>query len=548
MTRFQRASEHQLLRRVATLLILAGLAPSVLAQTQPPKPVPIETQPYRIAFSLRCLPETRIDSAARAVLLRDWQNLVKRFIGSPWIVSVEPESSPLSLIDPANPAPNAFAQWTNVDKVWIARLILNDQHKLSFAGREYDVATRRLGSYLERPLHDWVDAPRQLLSFSLDLFSPTAMLARQEAGKAILTVRGAALEPASPTGQVTTKGAVFIPLRLVSLRNGTTQILRIPFTYLQVESVDGATAQCTITSALADPFTRRIARPSSIAAIAIKPGRTPLHLRFVTKPDKEPAAGYTLTAHLPGHTESLELGTTDRSGRIEVRPGFADNLMVLRLIAGRVEPLVEFPMMPGESSEERVIPIDPLPQTIALEARIDALRDQVVDLVALRARLEARMKARLEGEDWDGLDEALKEFQTLPPRDKIANALIKMKEEAAREQAETRKKILTRTAQAELADLQSTIDRYLDDDLARSYADALERGRALASKEKAGAKTKGTIYQRPTPAPTPAAVQTPRTETAASAPAAAPAPAAAARQPAPPSRKPAPRSDQTVPF
>ena len=79
-------------------------------------------------------------------------------------------------------------------------------------------------------------------------------------------------------------------------------------------------------------------------------------------------------------------------------------------------------MMPGESSDERPIPFDPKPLTVALEAQIDSLRDEVVDLVALRARLEARMKARLEGEDWAGLEEALKEFSQADPSRRIRPA------------------------------------------------------------------------------------------------------------------------------
>ena len=60
-------------------------------------------------------------------------------------------------------------------------------------------------------------------------------------------------------------------------------------------------------------------------------------------------------------------------------------------------------MMPGESRpDDMPISFDPKPLTVALESQLDSLRDEVVDLVALRARLESRMKARLEGEDWPG--------------------------------------------------------------------------------------------------------------------------------------------------
>ena len=309
---------------------------------------------------------------------------------------------------------------------------------LEFAGREYDTATRRLGPLQRRTVAAMGDAPRQLLEFSLDLFNPTAEITGQEGGRALLTVQGGALAAASPIGAVVAKGMVFQPLRLVSLTDGKIQILRIPFTYLQVESVEGPVARCTITSALRDPFTKRMSRPNSLGALGLKPGTGPLSLRFVTKPDQIPAAGYMLTARRVPDGQPRELGMTDRSGRIVLKPGFASGLVVLRLLAGNVEPMVELPIMPGESSVERTIPFDPKPQTVALEAQIDSLRDEVVDLVALCARLESRMKARLEGEDWAGLEQTLKEFAELTPQDNYARRLAKLKDDAAHEQASSK--------------------------------------------------------------------------------------------------------------
>ena len=109
----------------------------------------------------------------------------------------------------------------------------------------------------------------------------------------------------------------------MSLTDGKVQILRIPFTYLQVESVEGPVARCAIISALRDPLTKRMARPNSLAALGLKPGDSPLKLRFVTRPDQAPAAGYTLTARLVPDGQPRELGTTDRAGRIVLQPGFA---------------------------------------------------------------------------------------------------------------------------------------------------------------------------------------------------------------------------------
>ena len=137
-------------------------------------------------------------------------------------------------------------------------------------------------------------------------------------------------------------------------------------------------------------------------ALGLKAGKTPTHLRFVSKSDKVPAAGYVLTARTLPDGVPREVGMTDREGRIIIPSGFADNLVILRLLAGNVEPMVEFPAMPGEFTGERTVPIDPRPQTVAFETQLDSIRDAVIDLVAIRARLEARLKARLDGEDWGG--------------------------------------------------------------------------------------------------------------------------------------------------
>ncbi len=286
------------------------------------------------------------------------------------------------------------------------------------------------------------------------------------------------------------------PLRLISTKDGRIVVKIISWTYLRVESVDGPVARCAIVSGLHDPFSKRFLQPNTLAAVGIKPGDSPLRLRFVTFRDKTPGAGYTLTARLVPSGAVREVGMTDRSGRIVLKPGFADGLVILRLLAANVEPVAEFPVMPGESSEERQIPFDPRYQSVALEAQVDSLRDQVVDLVALRARLEARMKARLEGEDWAGLEDAIKEFGHLTPRDEYAKKLAELKEHATHEQAETKKAILTKNAQAQINDVQAMIDRYLDDETFKAYQDALARGKLEAGdKAKALAKAPAAVAE-----------------------------------------------------
>jgi hypothetical protein len=511
------------------------------AAKEPPKSEPreaIERRPYRISVHLACDPSARIDAARRTELLQQWHVLVKRFVGPPWSVTIEPDLGPLASVDVPTVSAEAFAGFTAFDKVWVVRVSRPGPAGLLLVGREYDVPSRRLGALQGHRLDSASDTPRALLQFALDLFNPTAEITGQEGGAALLKVQGAAITPASSFGAVVTKGMVFMPLRLVSLGEGKVQILRIPFTYLQVNSVEGPVARCAIISPMRDPLSNRMRRPNSLAALGLKPGNSPVKLRFVTKPDLIPAAGYTLTARRVPDGQPRELGTTDRGGRIVLEPGFADGLVILRLLAGDVEPMVELPIMPGESRpDEQPIPFDPKPETVALESRVDSLRDEVVDLVAMRARLESRMKARLDGEDWNGLDSTLKEFAKLTPRDAFAERLGKLKDDAAHQQAELKKPILTKTAQAQVSDLQAMIDRYLDDETYKAYTDALERARAdQGAKEKASAKKAAVTAAQKAAAPA-------KTAGAKNAPAEASPPAATAA----PQNRPVP-AKSAVPF
>ena len=530
---------------LACFVMPRGFAQQTAPATSAPATESIERRPYRISLCLTFDPSARIDDAKRAELIRDWQVLVRRFIGAPWVVSVADLSGPLSTVDLESLEPDAFAAMTTFDKVWVMHVAASDLGTgLVFTGREFDAATKRVGPLQVRRVPALTDAPRAMLQFARDLFNPTAMITGQEGGRALLTVQGAMIEPASPVGAVVEKGTVFQPLRLVSLPDGKVHVSKIKHSYLQVESIDGAVARCTIISGLRDPLSKRVARPNSLVGLGLKPGNSPLQLRFVTGPEKEPAAGYTLTARLAPDGQSRELGTTDRAGRIVLKPGFASGLVILRLLAGSVEPIVELPIMPGETPDELLIAVDPKPLTVALEARLDSLRDEVVDLVALRARLEARMKSRLEGEDWTGLETELKEFSRLSPRDQIAQRLTQLKDDAAHQQAELKTAILTKTAQAQLTELQSMIDRYLDDESYNAYTEALDRSRSeQAANSKAQAKKKAAAARVVPPAVT--GKQTPaQTDQG------APAPATGSSTPAKgrPQPKPAAASGSSVPF
>ena len=132
---------------------------SASAEDKPAEPM--ERQPYRIVLHFGCHPSSRIDDARRADWLHEWQVLVRRFVGAPWSIAIAPPSSPFLDLDLENPDLSAFASVGTYDKVWIVHADRADSGSgLVLSGREYDVATRRLGPFQRRNVETPGDAPR----------------------------------------------------------------------------------------------------------------------------------------------------------------------------------------------------------------------------------------------------------------------------------------------------------------------------------------------------------------------------------------------------
>ena len=168
--------------------------------------------------------------------------------------------------------------------------------------------------------------------------------------------------------------------------------------------------------------------------------------------------------------------------------------------------------MPGASESEQARPaFDPLPQAITLETRLNSLRDRVIDMVAIRARLEAQLKGRYDSEDFTGAEESLKEFAKLPPKSKFAEELDEMRKNGALAQSTSKSAVMTKTVQAQIAELEALIDRYLDDEGFNAFADALSKVKAEAAK---AAVKKPEAKPKAPPAAVPPPAETPETKTA----------------------------------
>jgi hypothetical protein len=470
--------------RIGLALVLLLLIPASPAPAEGPAALTTDRKPYAIRADLAFDPSTRIDGSRRASILDEWLGLARRFVGEPWSIRVVEEVDRLatSAIEELKPD-DLKGLAGEVDKVWAIR-VRSLGAGFALEGRELDVGTGWLGEVHRAEVGHPVDLPRGLLRLASAMFAPSAEVGESKDGGVSFLVRGGSLPAASPIGEVAPVGTIFRALRIFPRPDGSApEVREVPYSYFRVARLDGPVARCEIIRGVGDPLTGRYARKNTLVAIGIKPGSAATRLRFLLKGDRQPAAGYRLIARsIPPGSRPIEAGTTDREGRVVLPPGFAEGLVSLRLMAGNDEPMLDVPVMPGETAAERTLVFEPRPQTLALEAKLEALRDAIIDVVAARSRLELRMKARGEGEDWAGLDQAIAEFRKLTPRDQFQTRLDQLRQEGEQQEAALKTTVLTRNARAQLDETKNLIGRYLDDEVIRSYEDAALRARAERAK------------------------------------------------------------------
>ncbi len=455
-------------------------------------------RPYAIRAHVSFDPSTRVDGGLRAILLDDWLTLVRRFVGDPWQVDAVNESPVLAAADlEALTAEPLKALGEKVDKVWVIQARRRGG-QLVLAGREFDVLLNRLGEIHQTEVRDPSNLPRGLLTLALSLFEPLAEVGESKGGGVTFEIQGGTILPADPVGVVAPVGSVFRAFRLfLDPAGAITDTREIPYSYFRVEERTGSTARCSIIKGIGDPLTGRYARRNKLMALGIQPAMAPTRLRFLLKADKAPAAGFKLVARTAtADTKWFDVGITDRDGRIDLPSNFADGLAIVRVLAGSNEPMADLPVMPGETRHERSIVFEARPRTLDLEAKLNALQDAIIDVVATRSRLEARMKARLEGEDLAAFDTALAEFRKLTTRDVFDGQLKEIKTGAESAEAETKTLILTKTARNQIDETQALIDRYLEEDTVRILSENAAEIRANKAGE---APKKGAPAKKATP-------------------------------------------------
>jgi hypothetical protein len=285
--------------------------------------------------------------------------------------------------------------------------------------REFDSYVQRWGMPIRSECRQEQALPEQLFALAWHTVAPLAQLELDpddEQGVRLLP-RGAALVRPNSGTPLIKPGDLFLPVLRRTSRSGEVMeggIQVLPWTYVEVAANNGESIFGQIHSGNRRPFgVRRQGRVEQVAlGLRAEPADTVLRLHSRTVPDK-PLVGYEIFAQKPSQEGVERLGTTDRAGTLAVPPGESRVRMLYLKNGGQV--LARLPIVPGTEREISV----PLPDDdprLAAEAKLAALREELIDVVARRNIFMARARQKIKSSEFDAAQKLLADADQLPGR------------------------------------------------------------------------------------------------------------------------------------
>jgi acetyl esterase/lipase len=261
--------------------------------------------------------------------------------------------------------------------------------------------------------------PEQFFVLISRTFSPLAQLEvdPKDPQHAILKPRGGLLPRAKGAAPLATPGDVFLPILRRTTRGGQVDkngLQPVPWTYVDVTEVKDNTIVGRFQSANRRPFSgKRQGRVEQLAiALRADPDTTTLRLHSRRAVDK-PIIGYEVFSQLPGQEATTRIGLSDTAGQIAVEPIKTPIQFLLVKHGGQL--LARVPIVNGAQPRVEV----PLPDDdarLAAEARLAAVREDLIDVVARRNILMSRARQKIKKKDFKGAEELMRALDDLPAR------------------------------------------------------------------------------------------------------------------------------------
>jgi hypothetical protein len=328
------------------------------------------------------------------------------------------------------------------------------------AGREYDSYLDRWGQTLHASTRQTDAVAEQLFTHLERVVTPLAQFHLDPTNdrQVILLPRGASLPRTGSDVQWAAEGDVFLPVFRRTTREGEmvaggSQV--VPWTFIELSRVAAQQGTGRVQSGTTRPFSiRQRGRIEQVAvALRVDPGETVVRLRSRTDKEK-PLVGYQVFEQNSGEHDTQLVGSSDDAGEVRVGPGKTP--VQLLYVKSGGELLARVPMVPGaETTIDVPLPDDDL--RLAAAARLAALREDLIDLVARRNIFIARVHQQIEDKNYPQAKQLLETLDELPSRAQFTQTL-----EREQRMHRTKDPQVQRQIDQLFAGMQTVVGKFLD--------------------------------------------------------------------------------------
>jgi hypothetical protein len=451
---------------------------------------PLELRPYKVLVSLAVDHQPELNARFREDLREGVAAGLSNRFGAMWdLTVVAAESTGAATLDSlerrTDDELNGEYLPGEYDKVLLVTASKTGS-RFDLAAREWDRNSQTAGHAAGDSTFDQRLCADRIAALVQRVFRPLAMITSvDETGEHVeLTIRAGEFLAADEAALPFRVGEYLTPyFRYLDRQREVRQIQPVPWTFLRVDAVERARLQCTVQSAFRSPVTgsrRRV----ELMGIAARPLFAESVLRIVPRDDPEnPMVGYRVDVmdRLPTAEDKVEDRLslmTDRSGGVVV-PAQETGALVHVFVHSGNSVLAKVPLLPGlEPVLELSTPDDTA--RLDVEGSLALLEGNLIDIVARRAVLMARGRAAARNNQWDQMDDYIRQLEELPDLESVEEQIQSIQLPAL----QTARALNNRVAEARIkrmcSDLQAIATQHLDPQKIKDFKDEMSELRAAS--------------------------------------------------------------------
>ncbi|MEX2169308.1 MAG: hypothetical protein WD851_08355 [Pirellulales bacterium] len=374
------------------------------------------------------------NSVLQSVLPRHLEQRTTAAIGPLWdLLIVRPtgaEAHRLSNSWNELPADLLASLSTDCDKL-VVLVISADGQGYRVRCKAYDTLLRLWTSTFDYEQGDLHRVPETAFWALRETFAPVAYFQSDPGDdqQVVVSWKGSALPAKDNSAAWIGPGDILLPVMRRTNRDGSpveNGIQQVPWTYLQMSAEESESSKARVFSHTKRPFGAR--RRGTVEQNAIL-SRGPLlgvvvQLQSRTN-NNLPLAGFDVYRQVPGQEETTWIGKSNLQGEIQIPPDKHPLEMVFVKSGSQV-----VAKLPIAFNTDRLVkvPLVDDPVRLQAEAKINLVREQLIDLVARRTILAARVRQQIKDGKLDVASSLVGQLEEMPGRAQFDQMLAKQEQ------------------------------------------------------------------------------------------------------------------------